>query len=469
MKPNEILQLLRQNFPFEPTSDQEYALEVLSKFLPSQSINPLLVLKGFAGTGKTTLVTSLVKTLPKLDIGYVLLAPTGRSSKVLTKYSKKYALTIHKKIYSVEDSGGGLGKFVLDINRHKNTLFIVDEASMISGETEFFTGSSLLDDIIRYTYNNKGCRILFIGDTAQLPPIGSDLSPALNLNYLKSSYPISAAALELKEVMRQEQYSGILYNSTVLRKTLQNDGNFIRIYTDDYEDIVPIDGYSLEEELESAYSKYGYEETIVITRSNKRANQFNQQIRTRIKWQEDEISTGDLMMVVKNNYFWLPKESKAGFIANGDTIEILSFSSPIDKYGFRFANATIRLVDYPNEPEYDVKLLLDTINSESPSLTNDENKKLYYAVLEDYMHISNKKERLLKLKNDPYFNALQVKFAYAVTCHKAQGGQWKAVFVDQGYLPQEGVTTEYLRWLYTAFTRASEKLYLIGFHDDFFT
>ena len=469
MESQKIEQLLRQNFPFEPTNDQKYAIEVVSRFLPSKVKNPLLILKGYAGTGKTSLVISLVKTLPRLSLDFVLMAPTGRASKVLSSYTEKFAMTIHKKIYTVEKQADGTDGFSLGVNRHYNTVFIIDEASMISGETEYFTGSSLLEDVIKYVYNNKGCRLIFLGDTAQLPPVGSVLSPALNLDFIKRNYSVVAAEVELTEVVRQTQDSGILYNATTIRETLQDDDDLIRFKVNDFEDVIKVNGYDLEEELESAYSNYGWEDTIVICRSNKTANIFNQQIRTRIRWQEEEISSGDYMMVVRNNYFWLPKESKAGFIANGDTIEVTKIISDEERYGFRFINATIRLIDYPDEPEHEVKMLLDTIMANTPSLTSEENKRFYHSVRKDYMHIANKREIAIKMKSDPYFNALQVKFGYAVTCHKSQGGQWKAVFVDQGYLTDDSIDVEYLRWLYTAFTRATEKLYLVNFHEKFFT
>ncbi|MBL4651670.1 MAG: AAA family ATPase [Flavobacteriales bacterium] len=469
MESQEIAQLLRQNFPFEPTHDQHYAIDVLARFLPSKVKNPLLILKGYAGTGKTSLVITLVKSLPKLNLEFVLMAPTGRASKVLSNYTHKLALTIHKKIFAVEKLADGTDGFSLAPNRHTNTVFIIDEASMISGETEYFTGSSLLEDVIKYVYNNKSCRLIFLGDTAQLPPVGSPLSPALNLDYIKRNYDVAAAEVELTEVVRQEQNSGILHNATTIRETLQEDADLIKFDINNFDDVKNVSGYDLEEELETAYSQFGWEDTIVICRSNKTANIFNQQIRTRIRWQEDEISAGDYMMVVRNNYYWLPKESKAGFIANGDTIEIMKIGGDEERYGLRFVEATIRLIDYPDEPEHEVKLLLDTIMANTPSLTSKQNKQFYNAVMEDYMDIPNKRERMLKLKADPYFNALQVKFGYAVTCHKSQGGQWKAVFVDQGYLTDDSVDIEYLRWLYTAFTRATEKLYLVNFHEKFFT
>ena len=469
MESQEIAQLLRQNFPFTPTQDQHYAIDVLAKFLPSKVKNPLLILKGYAGTGKTSLVISLVKLLPKLNQDCVLMAPTGRASKVLSNYTHTFALTIHKKIYAVNKLADGSDGFSLASNRHANTVFIIDEASMISGETEYFTGSSLLEDVIRYVYNNKGCRLIFLGDTAQLPPVGSPLSPALNLEFIKRNFSVAAAEVELTQVVRQEKDSGILYNATTIRETLQEDNDLIKFDIEDYNDVVNVSGYDLEEELENAYSQFGWEDTIIICRSNKTANIFNQQIRARIRWQEEEISSGDYMMVVRNNYYWLPKDSKAGFIANGDTIEIMKIGGIEERYSFRFVNASIRLIDYPDEPDHEVKLLLDTIMANTPSLTSKQNKQFYHAVMEDYMDIANKRERMLKLKTDPYFNALQVKFGYAVTCHKSQGGQWKAVFVDQGYLTDDSVDVEYLRWLYTAFTRATEKLYLVNFHEKFFT
>jgi len=327
----------------------------------------------------------------------------------------------------------------------------------------------LLDDLISYVFNGNNCKLIFIGDTAQLPPVGLDVSPALDVEFLKASYYFQLDWHELTEVVRQTENSGILSNATAIRNQIkmQSDGK-PHFEIDGFKDIVRLGGDELEDALNSAYSKYGAEETMVICRSNKRANIFNQQIRARIRWQENELSTGDFMMVVKNNYFWLPEESKAGFIANGDIVELMSIGKIQEMHGFRFADVRMRMIDYPDEPELETRLLLDTIMSEAPSLSQEDNKRLYNSVSADYGDIADRRMRLKKVKEDGFFNALQVKFAYAVTCHKAQGGQWPCVFVEQGYLTDEMINTEYMRWLYTAVSRASEKLYLVNFNKDFF-
>jgi len=359
--------------------------------------------------------------------------------------------------------------FALQQNLHSNTIFIVDEASMISNSGGLFGGNSLLDDLISYVFNGINCKLIFIGDTAQLPPVGLDISPALDIEYLKASYSFPIDSFELTEVVRQNENSGILSNATLIRNQVnEKKGVTPKFRLDKFKDIIRITGTELEDALNEAYSKYDAEETMVICRSNKRANIFNQQIRARIRWQEDELSAGDYMMVVKNNYFWLPEESKAGFIANGDIIQLLRVGTIQEMHGFKFADVRMRMVDYPDEPELEVRLLLDTIMSEAPALSSVDNKRLYDSVSADYSDIPDKRLRLKKVKEDGFFNALQVKFAYAITCHKAQGGQWPCVFVEQGYLTEEMMNTEYLRWLYTAVSRASEKLYLVNFNKEFF-
>jgi len=331
-----------------------------------------------------------------------------------------------------------------------------------------FQGSSLLDDLISYVFNGTNCKLLFIGDTAQLPPVGLAVSPALDIEFLKANYYFQIDSFELTEVVRQQEDSGILINATNIRELLKNKIINTPKFKLNYKDIHHITGAELEDALNTAYSKYNAEDTMVICRSNKRANIFNQQIRARIRWQENELSAGDYMMVVKNNYYWLDENSKAGFIANGDIIQISRVGSIQEMHGFRFADVKMRMIDYPDEKELEVRLLLDTIMSESPALSNEDNKRLYNSVSADYNDIADKRMRLKKVKEDAFFNALQVKFAYAITCHKAQGGQWPCVFVEQGYLTDEMVNTEYLRWLYTAVSRASEKLYLVNFNKEFF-
>ncbi|MGZ4049554.1 MAG: ATP-dependent DNA helicase [Bacteroidia bacterium] len=470
----EFSSILLQHFPFEAKSGQRQLFTKLSEFILGKNSDQIFVIKGYAGTGKTTIVRSLVESLPAVNGKTVLLAPTGRAAKVLSNYTKKQAFTIHKKIYYRKPTNEGGMAFTLQQNLHTDTIFIVDEASMISSsgglnDNGTFGGGSLLDDLISYVFNGVNCKLIFIGDTAQLPPVGLDVSPALDIEFLKASYYFQVDWLELTEVVRQTENSGILTNATAIRNQIKEDRNSKpNFILNSFKDIVRLGGDELEDVLNDAYNKYGAEDTMVICRSNKRANIFNQQIRARIRWQENELSSGDYMMVVKNNYFWLPEESKAGFIANGDIIQLTSIGKIQEMHGFRFADVRMRMIDYPDEPELDTRLLLDTIMIESPALSQAENKKLYESVSADYGDIADKRMRLKKVKEDGFFNALQVKFAYAVTCHKAQGGQWPCVFVEQGYLTDEMINTEYLRWLYTAVSRASQKLYLVNFNKDFF-
>ncbi|MEI6489418.1 MAG: AAA family ATPase [Bacteroidota bacterium] len=475
MTSKEFSNILLRFFPFETTSGQRVLFTKLSEFILGNNLDNIFVIKGYAGTGKTTIVSSLVKSMPAVGGKTVLLAPTGRAAKVLSNYTEKQANTIHRKIYYRRPNADGGFAFTLQQNLHADTVFIVDEASMISntgglGDGGMFGGGSLLDDLISYVFNGNNCKLIFIGDTAQLPPVGLNISPALDFEYLKASYSFNIDWYELTEVVRQTELSGILTNATLIRNQLKNEQQTKpKFVLDDFADIIRLGGDELEDALNAAYRKYGAEDTMVICRSNKRANIFNQQIRSRIRWQEDELSTGDYMMVVKNNYFWLKDESKAGFIANGDIIQLTSVGKIQEMHGFKFADVRIKMIDYPDEPELETRLLLDTIMKDSPSLSNEDNKRLYTSVSEDYADIADRRLRLKKVKEDGFFNALQVKFAYAVTCHKAQGGQWDCVFVEQGYLTDEMVNTEYLRWLYTAVSRAKEKLYLVNFNKDFFS
>lgn len=474
MNQQEFSTILLQHFPFEAKGGQRQLFTKLSAFVLGKNSDQIFVIKGYAGTGKTTIVRSLVESLPAVNGKTVLLAPTGRAAKVLSNYTQKQAYTIHKKIYYRKPENQGGFAFTLQQNLHTNTIFVVDEASMISSsgglnDNGMFGGGSLLDDLIRYVFSGINCKLIFIGDTAQLPPVGLDVSPALDIDFLKASYYFQVDWLELTEVVRQTENSGILTNATTIRNQINEDRNSKpNFILNSFKDIVRLSGDELEDALNDAYNKYGAEDTMVISRSNKRANIFNQQIRARIRWQENELSSGDFMMVVKNNYFWLPEESKAGFIANGDIIQLMSVGKIQEMHGFRFADVRMRMIDYPDEPELETRLLLDTIMSESPALLQTENKRLYESVSADYGDIADKRLRLKKVKEDGFFNALQVKFSYAVTCHKAQGGQWPCVFVEQGYLTDEMINTEYLRWLYTAVSRASEKLYLVNFNKDFF-
>ena len=464
--------ILVEKFPHQPTLLQGHTLQQISDFIFSKDRDSVFVLKGFAGTGKTTIIGSLVKNLWHSKMKAVLLAPTGRAAKVISNYAGTQAFTIHKKIYFPKKQSGGGVQFVLSPNKHRNTLFIVDEASMISdtpADSKLFENGSLLDDLIFYVYSGHNCKLVLIGDTAQLPPVKLDLSPALEIERLELNYDKSVIHVELNEGMRQSEQSGILFNATNLRQQLQtNYFEEFQFSTNGFADIRRlVDGHEIQEAIDNAYSRDGKDETAIIVRSNKRANLYNQNIRQRILFLENEIAVGDFMMVVKNNYFWLKPSSEAGFIANGDIIEVLELFSIKELYGFRFAEVKVQMVDYPNQKPFETVLLLNTIDAETPSLSYEEGNRLYQEVLKDYHHEKSKYRQFMGVKNNSYFNALQVKFSYAITCHKSQGGQWNNVFVEQPFL-RDGVNKEYLRWLYTAITRAKENLYLIGFKDDFF-
>ena len=456
---------IKEHFPHELTSQQSELVELLSGFIISGKEN-IFLLKGFAGTGKTSIVSALIRAMDELKQPVVLMAPTGRAAKVLSSYSGKNAFTIHKKIYRQKTGGELYGTFNLNVNLHKHTLFIVDEASMISnsGSESNFGSGRLLDDLMEYVYGGDGCRLILIGDTAQLPPVGQILSPALDKSQL-AYYGFPVDQFTLTEVVRQASESGVLYNATRLRNLLEEDfsGSSPKIDVT-FPDIRKISGEDLIETISTAYGKDGIDETIIISRSNKRANVFNNGIRNKVLYREEELSAGDLLMVVKNNYFWSKEAKEMDFIANGDIAEIKRVQKKQELYGFRFADVTLFFPDY--EVEMDAKILLDTLQSDSPSLTFEENNRLFQAVQEDYMDIGNKRTRMVKMREDPYLNALQVKFGYAVTGHKAQGGQWKNVFLDQGYVTKEMVNKEYLRWLYTAFTRATDRLYLVNWREE---
>ena len=465
--------LLKSKFPFTPTSKQDMVLMQLSQFIFDTNKNSIYLLKGYAGTGKTSITGTIVSNLWQAKKNAVLLAPTGRAAKVISNYAKKEAFTIHKKIYFPKKEKGGGVKFVMQPNKHRDTIFIVDEASMIPdtpSDSKLFENGSLLDDLMQYVYSGHQCKLLLIGDVAQLPPVKSDLSPALDANKLSLNYNKDVIGIELDEVVRQEQDSGILENATELRSVLETSFyESFKFNVSPFKDIVRlIDGYEIMDAINDAYSANGYEETAIIVRSNKRANMYNQQIRQRILFNESELSAGDYLMVVKNNYFWIKPTSEAGFIANGDIIEVLEIFSIKELYGFRFAEVKVKMVDYPKMLPFETVLLLDTIDVESASLSYDESNRLYQEVSKDYENETSNYKRFLGVKNNKFFNALQVKFSYAITCHKSQGGQWNTIFVEQPYLP-EGMNRDYIRWLYTAVTRAKEKLYLIGFRDDMFT
>ena len=466
MNSEKLQEKIRFNFPFQATNEQNDIITDISEFITTIGNRSIYLLKGYAGTGKTTLVSSLVKSLPVVAKRHVLMAPTGRAAKVLAKYSKRAASTIHRKIYWIRTNKSGNTFITRKENTHTNTIFFVDEASMISENNEkAFGNRSLLDDLIEYVYEGLDCKLILIGDTAQLPPVHLEVSPALNEEILERKSNKQIISRELTEVVRQKENSLILNNATLIReKIAKEDYTFPSIITNN--EVIRINtGEDLQDALESAYSNNGINNTSVICRSNKRANLYNQQIRAKIRWQENEISSGDMLMVVRNNYFWLDESSKAGFIANGDIIIVTKINETIERYGFRFARASVEMVDYPKEKNLDLLLLLDTLTSESPTISYDQYQKLYKEISKDY---KGQKEINKKIKEDEFFNALQIKFAYAITCHKSQGGQWENIFVDMGYFTDQMLDKAYLRWLYTAITRATKKLYLINFNDNFF-
>lgn len=462
---------LLKTFPFEPTSSQNELLMMLSEFLFSKDSDGLFLLKGYAGTGKTSTISTLVNSLWKIGQKSVLLAPTGRAAKVISLYAKQKAFTIHKKIYHPKKTSNGGVEFVRQINKHTNTIFFVDEASMVPdtpSNAKLFDSGSLLDDLMDYVYSGKNCKLILIGDTAQLPPVKLVVSPALNEDNLRCHYNKTVSLIELDEVMRQHKASGILLNATELRGFIKNDSIADFKFSLQYPDVVRlVDSYDIQDAIHSAYDMQGIDETAIVVRSNKRANQYNQQIRTRILDKENVISVGDHIMAVKNNYYWLKDSSEISFLANGDTFEILEIFNTKDLYGFSFAEVKIRLIDYPSHPPVETVLLLDTLMSESPSLSYEESNRLYHEVAKDFEDIKSKYKKLLEIKANKYFNAIQVKFSYAMTCHKSQGGQWETVFIEQPYLP-DGQNMDYWRWLYTAITRAKNKLYLLGFKNDSF-
>ena len=473
---DEILKLIAQQFALPFTPSQQQAALLLAHFVTTTQPYAACILRGYAGTGKTSLVGALVKVMHLLKRDVVLLAPTGRAAKVFSHHAGMPAYTIHRVIYRQESFQGEGTRFSLGYNKLRHALFVVDEASMISSgtgamgtDTLFGTGE-LMDDLIQYVYSGTGCKLLLVGDTAQLPPVGEEDSPALCDEVLRR-YGLLVGSASLTEVVRQSRDSDVLAGATMLRQLLTEGFEGIPpIQTDAHGEVRALPDNELIESLVSDYQAYGADSVIVVTRSNKRANIYNNGIRSRIFDREDEITRGDLIMAVKNNYYWteqcaksLPKDEKMpfNFIANGDTAEVVRIRNVHEQYGFRFADATLRFADY-NDFELDCRVLLSTLQSESPSLTREESNLLFERVLEDYMHIPLKKDRMKSLRQDPYYNALQIKYAYAVTCHKAQGGQWARVYVDQGFVPADATGASYLRWLYTAFTRTTERVYLVN-------
>jgi len=463
-----IIPAITQNLGHKPTPGQDKLIGQLADFIFDTGEKKAFIVKGYAGTGKTTLISALVKTLDSVKLNTLLLAPTGRAAKVFSLYAGKPAYTIHRKIYRQKSSKDGFGPFMLNKNLFQNLIILIDEASMISNhlaEDSVFGSGRLLEDIISFVKDGRNCRLILIGDTAQLPPVGVTLSPALEKQALSDYLPVYGEAT-LTDIVRQSGDSGILVNATLVRNQINTGNLSIPVFRlSGLPDIRFIAGDELIEAIEGAYSHYGTEESIVLCRSNKRANQYNNGIRNQVLYREEEIVTGDLLMIVKNNYFWSAGNSEIEFIANGDIVLVVKIHKYAERYEFRFAYASLRMVDY--NMEFDAWILLDALNAETASLGSEDNRKLYYNVLEDFMHIESRAKRYTMVKEDPFFNALQVKYAYAVTCHKAQGGQWKVVFVDQGYINKEKIEVEYLRWLYTAITRASTALYLVNFPAEF--
>ncbi len=470
----EIKGILR-HFGYPPTGDQQIAMRHLAAFGISSKSNPMYLLKGYAGTGKTSLISAFVNLLHETGRRFVLMAPTGRAAKVLAQYTSFASFTIHRRIYRSDTDKDGRKKLILSQNKMSNTVFIVDEASMISDysldKKMMVSEGSLLDDLMQFVFAQSGNKLLLVGDTAQLPPVGLDISPALDEEYLRGAYNLTAFSFEMREVMRQALDSGILKSATFLRRKIEeeiaNPPFFVR---QNFERDVRIieDGYMLEDLMQTAFSGSENTGSIVVTRSNKSANLYNQQIRSRIQLRESALEAGDKIMVVKNNYFWLSPDSKAGFIANGDMAQVVRINHLEELYGFKFAEAEIRLPDYPEEKELTVKLMLDTLDAPGPDISGEEQRRLFDEVERDYMAIPQRRKRLAAVKKDPYFNALHVKYAYAITCHKTQGGQWPVVFIDQGYVNEEQIDREYMRWLYTAFTRATQTVYLMNFKAEFF-
>lgn len=463
-----FIQYFNKNLGFEPTTDQTEAITKLTDFVGVMSALEIFVLSGYAGTGKTSLIGALVNTLYQIKLKAVLLAPTGRAAKVLSNYSNAQASTIHRKIYFKNESDG-MESFTLGQNKHTNTLFIVDEASMISTNAglesaERFTPRNLLDDLIEYVYSGDNCKLILVGDKGQLPPIGMDVSPALDKKTLQTEYSLDITTAALNQIVRQDEASGILMIASALRDFDETPP----LLPTNTTDARSISGMDLQEELENAINNYGSDEVMVVTRSNKRANLFNEQIRRRVLWQDEDLNAGDVIMATRNNYFWLEPKSPAGFIANGELMEILKITRREEIFGCEFADVVVRLIDYPEMKDVEIKLLLNAIRHEGPSIPRDQMKELFYRIAtEEYPLIRNKRERNRAVMQNPFFQAVQVKFGYAVTCHKAQGGQWGAVFVDHGYFVDDMWNTEYMRWLYTAITRASSQLFLVNFAPQF--
>ena len=463
-------------FEHDLTNDQAILVTQLEAFLKIKENHQLFVLKGYAGTGKTSILGAFVKTLSHFKVKTKLLAPTGRAAKVFSLKSTKEAFTIHKQIYWRSSKVDESSKMILAQNLHTNTVFIVDEASMIIGEPGFgnhtiqnetaFSARNLLEDLIEYVFSGKNCRLILLGDEGQLPPVGSDFSPALSLDFLKSNFPlIGVSSFSLTEVLRQDEASGILKNATLLRGSFEKEFKF---QTKGFSDFIQLPGEEFQDILETSLSNYGVEETLVITRSNKRANAYNNQIRARILWFEEAICAGDCLMVVKNNNYWIDESSKMGFIANGESLKVIRVKKVEENYGFQFYRLIVKFIDYDEMPEMEVLVFSESLQVEAPSISRTRLKELFFAIEAEHLDERNKQKRYDLILKNPYFNALQVKYAYAITCHKSQGGQWATIFIDQGYIEPEMINAEYYRWLYTAVTRATEKVFLINFPDENF-
>ncbi|MDH5367450.1 MAG: AAA family ATPase [Cyclobacteriaceae bacterium] len=463
-------QILRNKFPHQPTEGQDRIFDLLDDFLESKNNTErqAFLIKGYAGTGKTSVISVLVKVLPLFNYKYVLLAPTGRAAKVISSYAKRVAFTIHKRIYkTTADKDSGLLKFKKQKNYSKDTIFIVDEASMLS-ESQDFGGKGLLNDLMNYVFQEKSNKLILIGDSAQLPPVGQIISAGLSKSHLEQNYGVELNEIELTEVMRQGEGSGILDNATNLRNELGKKEFNIKISTKNYKDLFRMNGDKMEDGIRYAFDKYGMENTTIICRSNQAAIQYNQFVRRYIHFYEDQLEAGDMLMIVRNNYFYTPDDTPGGFLANGDFVILEKVLSYEERHGFNFAKMQLRMVDYPNQPSFEAIALLDTLHMNTTALPQDLSKQLYDYVAVDYADLSNAKARNEAIRNDPYLNALQIKYAYALTCHKSQGGQWSSVFVDQGYLPDGKIDEEYIRWLYTAMTRATDELFLVNFNPQFF-
>ena len=479
---DELKYKILQQFGFPPTQEQANALDVFARFLTDRNPQVVMILRGSAGTGKTSLSGAIVRTLQSIRQKVMLLAPTGRAAKVFSLNSGTPAYTIHRRIYREKSFSGVDGQFNLNDNLFTDTLFMVDEASMVAnmglGGMSFGSGC-LLDDLVHFVYQGRNDRLMLIGDKAQLPPVGEEESLALNAAMLQG-YGLTVYECDLNEVLRQSEQSGILYNATMIRQMITHDDitQLPKIRFTGFSDIKPMPGAELIEALADSYHHVGLDDTIVVTRSNKRANIFNQGIRNMVLDREEELSQGDILMIVKNNYYWMEEERKKmkekdnqvpsndipAFLANGDRAKVLKVRRRIDLYGFRFATLLLQFPDYGNY-ELEATVLLDTLTSEAPALTHEQQEQLFRQIEEDYQDVPLKADRMKAIRQDQFYNALQVKFAYAVTCHKAQGGQWAHVYVDQGYMTDDMLTPDYIHWLYTAFTRATEMLYLVNWPE----